>query len=53
MRSRIAAAIKTAKKQRWITVNENLTDEALVELFVEGMKEVTVREFLEEEFGSN
>lgn len=50
MNKAIEAAIKKAIEMGWITKNENLTDEALVRLFVEAAKDVSVRDFLADSF---
>lgn len=50
MKKAIEIAIKKCIEMGWITKNPHLTDEALYRLFVETMKEVTVRDFLEDEF---
>lgn len=50
MRKKIEFAIKTAKEQNWITINENLNERALVNLFMEAIKDMPVRDFLLDTF---
>ena len=50
MKKKIAFAIKKAKEQNWITINEHLNEDALVLLFIEAIKDMPVRDFLEDSF---
>lgn len=47
MQEQVLRAIQKCKEENWITVNEKLTDEAVASVFVEIMKDMSLKDFVE------
>lgn len=50
MEKLIEAALKKAIEMGWIIKNPHITDEALVAIFFDAIKDISVRDFLADNF---